>query len=256
MTTQLLIYGDVQPITRQRHQDWSVKAGDNYRFAQGVNSVPLMAVEFHNAAKDCAIVFAGEGDVIMPVVVMGMRDKENLYVSDSGEWESKYIPAFIRRYPFVFSTSDDGVTLTLCIDENFDGCNEEGKGERMFDADGEQTQYLNNVLEFLKEYQAHFLRTKQFCKRLVELDLLEPMGAEFNIPGGEKRTLSGFQAVSRKRLKELSSEQLAELMESDELELIYVHMQSMSNMAEMLPRASTAKPADPDSTVPSSSSTH
>jgi hypothetical protein len=40
---------------------------------------------------------------MMPVVLLGMRDKENLYVNESNQWEAKYIPAFIRRYPFVFS---------------------------------------------------------------------------------------------------------------------------------------------------------
>ncbi|WP_415897455.1 SapC family protein [Neptuniibacter sp. QD72_48] len=238
MTTQLLIYGDVQPINKQRHADWSVKAGNQYGFAQAVNSVPLMAVEFPNAAEEYCVVFAGEGENLLPVVLMGVREQENLYVDQDGGWKAKYIPAFIRRYPFVFSSADDGSTLTLCIDEGFEGCNQEGRGEKLFDADGEQTQYLSSVLDFLKEYQVHYQRTKAFAKKLQELDLLEPMGAQFTTPAGEKRTVTGFQAVNREKLKGLAPETFAELAKTDELELIYVHLQSMRNFTKMLEKVS------------------
>lgn len=59
------------------------------------------------------------------------------------------MPAFLRRYPFVFSSNDDASTFTLCIDEEFDGLNQDGRGERLFDSEGERTQYLQNVLGFL-----------------------------------------------------------------------------------------------------------
>lgn len=239
MSTQLLIYGDVQPVNKQRHAGWSVKAGNQFGFAQGVNSVPLMAVEFPNAAEEYSIVFAGEGDNLLPVVLMGVREDENLYVDSDGGWSAKYIPAFVRRYPFVFSSADGGATLTLCIDEGFEGCNEEGRGERLFDAEGEQTQYLNSVLDFLKEYQAHYQRTKSFAKKLVELDLLEPMGAQFTTPAGEKRTVTGFQAINRDKLKALSPDKFSDLAKTDELELIYLHLQSMRNFSKMLDKVST-----------------
>lgn len=238
MTTQLLIYGDVQPINKQRHADWSVKAGSQYGFAQAVNSVPLMAVEFPNAAEEYCVVFAGEGENLLPVVLMGVREQENLYVNEDGSWKAKYIPAFIRRYPFVFSSADDGSTLTLCVDEGFEGCNQEGRGEKLFDADGEQTQYLSSVLDFLKEYQVHYQRTKAFAKKLQELNLLEPMGAQFTTPAGEKRTVTGFQAINREKLKGLAPETFAELAKTDELELIYVHLQSMRNFTKMLEKVS------------------
>ena len=234
MSTQLLIYGDVQPINKQRHADWSVKAGTEYGFANSINYAPLMAVEFPNAAEEYCIVFAGEGENIFPVTLMGVREQENLYVDAGGEWSAKYIPAFIRRYPFVFSSANDGATLTLCIDESFEGCNTEGRGERLFDAKGEQTQYLNSTLDFLKEYQVHYRATKAIAQRVVELDLLEPMGVQFTIPSGEKRTVTGFQVVNREKLKALDAETFAKLAKTDELELIYVHLQSMRNFAKML----------------------
>ena len=234
MTKQLLIYTQAEALSSERHREWSVKAGDDYAFCKETNSVPLTAVEFPNAADEFPIVFAGEGDNIMPVAVMGVRDNENLYVNDAGQIEASYVPAFLRRYPFVFSSNDAGDNFTLCIDETFSGCNQDNRGERLFDADGEQTQYLKNVLEFLKEYQVHFNRTQAFCNKLKELDLLEPMGAQFTPPEGQKLTLTGFMAINREKLKQLPSEELSALAKSDGLELAYVHLQSLRNFTSMI----------------------
>ena len=64
------------------------------------------------------------------MVILGVEKDENLYVKQPGSWDARYVPAFVRRYPFVFSRSDDGQTFTLCIDETWSGCNADGKGER------------------------------------------------------------------------------------------------------------------------------
>lgn len=234
MATQLLIYGQVEAVNKQRHVDWSIKAGNNYGFAKQVNSVPLMAVEFPHAADEYSIVFAGAGNEILPVVIMGVREDENLYVSEAGEWQADYVPAFIRRYPFVFASTDDGSTLTLCLDEEYEGCNQEGRGERLFDAEGEQTQYLSKVLDFLQDYQNHYQRTQAFCQKLAELDVFEEMGAKFTLPSGEERTLTGFKVVNRDKLKAIPQEELAALMANDGLELIYLHLQSMRNLNKVL----------------------
>jgi hypothetical protein len=196
----------------------------------------LTAVEIPHAASEYPIVFAGTNETIIPAVILGVRDSENLYLDEAGSWNAKYLPAFVRRYPFVFSTSDDGKTFTLCIDEDFSGCNQEGLGERLFDAEGERTQYLGSVLNFLQEYQAQFKRTQLFCKKLKDLDLLEPMQAKFTIPGGKQMAMTGFMAINREKLNGLPGETLSELAKSGELELAYLHLQSMKNFSAMLER--------------------
>lgn len=250
MTAQLLIYERAVPVSIQRHKDWSIRTGSDYSFARHVNSVPLMAAEFPNAAAEHVVVFAGNGDEIMPTVVLGIRDRENMFVDEAGKWASRYIPAFFRRYPFIFSSSDDGQTFTLCIDEEFSGCNREGRGERLFDSDGERTQYLVGMLEFLKAYNAQFQRTRAFCQRLNELKLLEPMQAQFSLPSGQQMRFGGFMAVERERLKALNGDQLAALAATDELELIYTHLQSMRHFSSMVARMKEAGVIAADSAPP------
>jgi len=246
VSTQQLFYENVTPVSPQRHGNLSVQSGAYFEFARKVNSVPLMALEIPAAAREYSIVFAPAGDSVMPVVVLGVEGHDNLYVSGDGGWDGTYVPAFVRRFPFVFSRSDDESTFTLCVDESWTGCNEDGQGERLFNDDGERTQYLQNVLNFLEEYQAQFQRTQAFCNRLRELDLLEEMKAEFALAGGEQRTLTGFQAINRDRLKALPPETLGELTRSDELELIYIHLQSMNNFTAMLNKVREAHDPSPE----------
>jgi hypothetical protein len=236
MATQLLIYERAVPVSQQRHRDWSIKTGTDYGFAGKVNSVPLVGAEVTVAAQSYPIVFAGNDADLVPVVLLGVRDGENLFVKSDGTWDAKYIPAFVRRYPFVFSSSDDGSTFTLCLDEDFSGVNTEGNGERLFDTAGERTQYLNNVLNFLQVYQAQFQRTQALCRKLADLDLFEPMQAQVRLKSGQQLTLGGFKVVNRDKLRALPADTLGELAKADELEIIYAHLASLRNFGAMVER--------------------
>jgi hypothetical protein len=230
MTTQLLFYSQAVPITAQRHKDLCVKTGTDYHFAQHVNSVPLTAAEFPLAAPEYAIVFAGTDESVFPVVILGGKKDQNAYVDADGRWNGQYVPAFVRRYPFVFAQTESSTTFMLCIDESFSGCNREGRGERLFDTAGERTAYLEQVLNFQKAYQVQHLRTQAFCKRLVELDLLQPVQAQLRSPSGESRVLGGLRVVNRNKLKELDTDTLRNLLRSDELELAFLHLHSLVNL--------------------------
>lgn len=235
---QLLFYERAAPVITERHANWSVELGKNYTFAGATNSVPLTRVEFARAARDYPIVFTGAEGQSFPLAVLGIEDRQNLFVNEDGGWSADYIPAFVRRYPFVFTTSDSGKSFTLCIDEAFDGCNQEGKGERLFDDNGKTTRYLDNVLAFLREYQLEHQRTQAFAKRMSTLNLLEPVQANVSLGSGERLALTDFTVVNRSRLKQISESALKEMFATDDLELVYLHLQSMQAFSGLVERLS------------------
>jgi hypothetical protein len=241
--TQMLFYDKVVPVSPTQHGNLCIERVD-FGFAAKVNSVPLMAVEIPMAAREYTIVFAGTEQSITPVVVLGVADAQNLYLDENKAWKADYIPAFVRRYPFVFAQNEDASQFTLCVDEDWAGCNREGRGQRLFDEQGGQTEYLQNMLKFLSDYQNQFLRTQAFCKKLQESNLLEPMQAQITLPGGEKRSLGGFLGASRARVKTLGAEKLAELAKTDELELAYLQMASLNNLGSVVNRAAPKKATD------------
>ena len=229
MTKQLQYYEKAVPVSPQRHGDWSLEARNGYEYADHSNSVPLAAAEFAAAAGDYAIVFVGSGKAVQPAVVLGLKPDENLYVDDQGKWDARYIPAFVRRYPFVFAKTGDD-KLTLCIDEEHVGWNQAGRGNKLFDGEGKGSEFLDKMFGFATEYQRQFDATLAFCRKLEELELLEPMTARFKLPSGEKAQLTGFLAIDRDKLRALPGDKLAELAKTGELELMYLHLQSLRSM--------------------------
>ncbi len=243
MATQMLFYKNARPVTVKAHGDLSVRGTDGYGFASKVNSVPLTAIEFAAAAGHYPIVFAGTEEKVMPTVILGVKDHENFFVGEDGSWRAQtYVPAFVRRYPFVFSTDKKNNNFILNIDEGYSGCNRDGSGERLFDSEGNQTIYLQNILRFLQEYQGQFHRTETYCKRLMDLGLLQPMQAQFNLADGERRSLSGFMSVNREKLRDIDDDTLRQMFDTDELECTYLHLHSMRHFQTMLTQFANSDP--------------
>ena len=242
MTRQSLIYSNAVPLSPGRHAQLSLEANGGYAFSADVSAVPLMAVEFGHAASEYAIVFSSAGNDIVAAAVLGSKsDAHNLYLAADAQWQARYIPAFIRRYPFVFATSADGKTLTLCIDDTHPGVNRAGRGQRLFDDDGKPSAFTQTVLKFLQEYQAQFERSKRFGQKLKTLGLLQGMQASVTTPQGQKIDLGSFLAVSRDKLRTLDRDALAALAATDELELIYLHLHSLRNFDQVKDRLVEAR---------------
>ena len=234
MAKQLLFYEDVKPVTKERHAKWSMERGDNFSFAADSNAVPLMCAEFQAAAADLPVVFGKNEGGYAPIVVLGIEQSKSLVVAEDGTWKGGYVPAFVRRYPFVFAEGEDKKTFTLCIDEGYSGCDEKGKkGQRLYSDDGEPSELLNTALDFAKNFELETRRTAQFCKLLEEHNLFDPMQAGIKMPDGQTRAVTGFHVVSKERLKELPEDVVQDFFKRDVLELVYYHMLSMRNMERL-----------------------
>lgn len=230
MVRQMLLYERVVPLSPARHGRWSIAPLEDLGFAAGVNSLPLMVSEFAAAAVEYPIVFVVDDRGATPMVVLGFRANRNALVDGAGRWRGRYLPAFLRRYPFVFSASPDGRTLTLCIDESHRGFDAKGRrGERLFDDAGNRTAALERALAFTRTFQDEHDRTRRFGAMLKDAGLLGPASARAAGPEGAAASLAGFHCVDRAKLKALDGERLAALMAADALELAHLHLLSLRN---------------------------
>jgi hypothetical protein len=247
MTKQLLIYDRVVPLNRQVHRDTSVRKISSFAFAAEVNTVPIVDVEFARVALEAPVVFARTETGLVSLALMGTAERKNAFVGPDMQWSGRYIPAFLRRYPFVFSVEQGADRMTLCMDESFEGLNTENRGERMFDADGNPTTYLSTVLRFMEDYQATFNRTQAFCDRLEERDLLEEARIDYRLSDGTQGVVSGFLRVSAERLRALDDDMLGGMVRTGEMDLIQAHLLSLMNAESLVTRSLTgAAVAAPD----------
>jgi len=235
VSRQLLIYDKVVAIGTASHANVSVQMTDSYSFARQINSVPLLVAEFEAAALDHPIVFARNGTDIFPAALLSLRPDCNESVDERGQWHGGYIPAFLRRYPFVFSRPEDSEegTFALCLDESYAGVNREGRGERLFNDAGEQTAWLDAKLAFTAEYQAQFHITRSFCKLLDKLGLLEAAQARFHNFSGGEGSMGGFSVLNRSRLKQIPADDIGTLFRNGGLSLCYAHLHSLRNILRL-----------------------
>ncbi len=235
----LLFYEKPVALDRERHRGVRIGALTNYRFAARTNSVVVTGAEFVEACKEYPVVLAQTDDRLVPVTLLGLRDSENLFVDAEGRWDARYIPAFVRRYPFVLAESGASA-LTVCVDESsqaFDGAS----GEALFDADGRNTVFLDQVLNFMNAYQSEFRRTEAFVRHLQTLDILTDMSAKVELTDGRSFLLNGLRIVDEAKLMKLDRAKAHALVKTGEIGWVYAHLISLSNMARLTDRISARR---------------
>lgn len=235
--SNVLFYDKPVAVNRDQHRTTKIGVVPDFSFAAKTNSVALTGVEFIEACKEYPIVFAAVGGLKVPVALLGLRDNENLYVGADGKWGECYIPAFVRRYPFVLAESA-GDQFVVCIDEASAAFNAE-EGQPLFDEDGGNTPFLDGALNFLNTYQAQMKRTEAFVKQLDELDMFTEMAAKTELTDGRKFLFSGLYVIDEKKLLTLKDKEAAELLKSGEAGWIYAHLISLSNMSRLVDRITT-----------------
>lgn len=246
---QLLIYERPVQLNRVAHRNHRVVASEgDFRFAAALNSVPLACVEFARAARDYPIVFAGNSaGSVVPAALLGLRSGQNLMVDADGRWaDGAYVPAFLRRYPFVLAEREaDAGDFTVCLDAAFEGLREGGEeGAALFDEQGNDSALLSNALEFLQEYQVHLARTRSLTAALTTHDLLVSKQVNVQAATGETFSLDGFFVVDEQKLRELKGKALQDLARSGDLGWIYAHLLSLGNVDLLSSRLDTqAMPA-------------
>ncbi len=230
ITGNVLFYNQPEPLNLERHGKLGVTQTDRpWAFVGVSNAIPLTVTEFSPAALSFPVVFLGEPK--SPVAIMGLRQDQNLFVDDKGQYlSSAYLPAFARRYPFVFANDDENQRMVLCIDRAAPFLTE--GGETPLFEDDKPSAYTEQAMKFCNDFELERQRTVNFVKVLEDLDLFEIKEATFtprNPDGsaGEPQKLAQYYAVSEDKLKALPAEKLAELRDNGALGQIYAHLVSL-----------------------------
>lgn len=239
----VLFYSKPEPLSVDLHKNMGVKRLDGpFKFAKEGHAVPLTVTEFGVAALSSPIIFVGEEKI--PLAVMGLNARENMYLTDAGYFEpGVYVPAYIRRYPFVYANDTAAGQMILCIDRDAEFI-VEGGDLPFFDADGKPTEYTQNCINFCNDYEAERQRTQSFVQLLTDLDLFETKTANFvptNQDGtpAESQTIAEYFGVSETKLNALPIEKYAELRDNGALGQIYAHLVSLAGWDRLLALAMT-----------------
>lgn len=246
LTGQVLFYKQPQPLSPEEHGGLGVKPIDQpFGFMREAHAIPVTVTEFGFCASSYPVIFVG--DERTPVAVMGIRQGQNLFVGADGRVnEDFYVPAFARRYPFVFAADDTSDRLILCVDRQAPMVT--NQPEVPFFQNGQPSQFTNDAIEFCKEFERQRRATGDFVKMIRDLNLFEQKTVTFqprNPDGSEAgptQKIADYWAISEERLNQLPNDKFLELKANGAIGAVYAHLVSLLNWQRVVNRAMRTPP--------------
>lgn len=231
------LYRDVAPLDSVRDAELRIEPVQDFGFARELKDCVITADEFAAACHSQPVVFSrGSDGKLFAAAVLALPDGHNVFVDESRRWrDGEYIPAFIRRYPFVPIMGDG--KLALGIDRAYPGLSTE-IGERLFE-NGQPTAFTQQVLRFMGEFQSAWERTLGLVKALDTLGLLEPFQV---MARHEQRqqVLGGVLRVSEAKFNALKDKDSLRLIRNSGLKLAVAQMLSLAQFEKLDRYARTA----------------
>lgn len=220
MSRELLFYEKPVALHRETHKDLAFKPLTDFRFSAGVNSVPVSGIEFFEASRDLPVLFNRDAEGrYYPLALLSLKQQGHDWVQADGTWRGRYIPAFIRRYPFALTANG-----TVCFDET---CPSFGTdGEKLFADNGENGDVLKRVVGFLNQYDAHARLTREFTAALAEKGLLKPFNLQI-VGNGDPLRLEGLFAVDEALFAKIDDATAGDWLRKGWLAWVYAHLHSL-----------------------------
>ena len=232
-----VLYRDLVPLSSTEHADWGTKALDGAHFLKDHHAIPVTVDEFVQVQRHFPIIFA-DAENPVPLALMGLNEGVNVFLDDDGKFSERvYVPAYIRRYPFMLAQLGQNPNeLSLCFDPTSGAVAPDGDFLKLFE-NGEPSQGTKDILQFCEQFEQSAQRTGAFVKELMDNDLL--MDGEVTIqPEGasQPHVYRGFKMVNEEKLRDLRGDQLRKMMQSGMITLIQAHIFSLDLMKDVYGR--------------------
>ena len=221
------------PLKFTDHSSLRVCETNDYSFAKAEVLVPIVFDEMADIAREYPIIFP-ENDTGLPCALMGLEADQNAYIGDEGRWLATYIPAYIRRYPFMLANTGKGEgdkeRFVVVFDPEASHF-KDPNGHQVFNPDGSLTQHMENRFALLQAMQKRIPRTIELVKVLENSGLLIERTVTVK-KADQTRQITGFRVVDEKALNELPEDAFLELRRKGALPLIYAHLLSWANFRQ------------------------
>lgn len=233
-----LFYKDPVLLRFEEHEDVGLAPTGHFGFTRKAVAIPLCVGEFAAAMRHFPIVFAMD-EQASPIALVGIRRDHNLFVEQDGAWKTgSYVPAYIRRYPFIVTETADKSRQMLTVDRASEryvsSASEHPDAERLFDEAGGPTPIAKSTMAFCHAYHADYTRTVAFGRALAEAKVLEPYRADFRLSDGSQHQVNGFYVVDEKAYRALPATTLADWHAKGWIDFVTLHLASRQSFRNLL----------------------
>lgn len=246
MSTLPLFYRSVVPLDRHAHRTWRLAQPQSLAFARGSHLVPALVDEIGAACRHLPVVFLPESAGPVAVFLVGAAPGHCALVDEAGAWTARYLPAYLRRFPFILGEGE-GVEPVICVDAESGLLLADataGEGLALFAEDGGATPLLQERIRLTSDYAEAARRTAAFGRLLQDLGILRPLTISLQHPAtGETHTLHGVLGVDEAALADLPEAAFVQLRNMGFLAAVYAHLISLRAISDFLLPSAAAQAA-------------
>lgn len=242
MTTQTqlpLFYKKPHVLRFEDHKAMGLVGSQDFSFTAEATAIPLSVSEFMPSIRHYPIVFVGDKEP-SPVAIVGLKQGRNLMLEEDGAWAAHtYIPAYIRRYPFILVQSPDQDTRYLAYDSESDRIKplaEAPDAAPLFNDDGTASKAVEPMLHLCEAYHQHRAQDTAFLKAVVEADILVARHVDMDFPDKSRYRLDGFSVIDIERYRALPARTLKQWTEKGWTDAIALHLASAQNWGLLMER--------------------
>ena len=233
-----LFYNSIEPLNATQHSKMKVRTMLRMPQIAETHAIPVTVDEFTLVQRHYPIVFS-VGDNPIPIALFGLNEGVNVFLDEDGRplEASIYIPAYVRRYPFLLARlRPDSDELSLCFDPTANAVGDFDEGQSLFDGD-QPSEATKAILQFCEQFEAAGQRTAAFVEELTKGDLLMDGEVAIQPEGFEQPFVyRGFRMVDEEKLRNLRGDELRRMNQNGILPLIYAHLFSLTEMRTVFGR--------------------
>lgn len=232
------MFKQAEVLDAKRHAEFGFVPVDGHAFARGVTSAPLSYSEMRPASLELPIVFSAAGK-LLPVAQLGFQKDENLLVSPEGSWRGDYVPAHLRRYPFILGDKGESGKFAVMVDET--ALVAKTEGEPLFDEAGNPPAggIVERARNLLVKFQRELNATEAFLKPLEDHGVLVERAITIRRDDTVIGRLTGLRMIDEEKLKALDDATLAAWARSGLLGVVHAHLHSQRNWDRIVKHART-----------------
>jgi hypothetical protein len=227
-----LFYHRVEGVSPEHHGRMRLDRTPNFAFAAVAHTIPIGLGEFAAVAQHYPILFTA-GPEPMPVALVGVNERGNLFVGSDGTWrKDTYVPAYVRAYPFILIDDDSTKTTYVGIEAGAASLSTTN-GSRLFE-DGKPTPLTQEMINFCTALRDNIRAGGLLARALDRAGLLHEEEATINLSRGGGARIRGFKVVRPELLDELPDATFLDWRHRRWLGPIYAQMHSSAQWANIV----------------------
>ncbi len=222
------------------HKNVTVITSRGEKFGEKTNIVPVIADELRSLVTEYSVCFLKDPNTgrFGLYALTGLEPGTNLYLKND-QWQASYLPLHVRRQPFLMGITGnenekptrDNTVVTIQLEHK--RVTEEG-GERLFDEQGNATEYLKSITAILGRLLQGLPKTDAFVDALIEHSLIEQLQLKVTMSDGNQKNLQGFYGINEEKLAALRGQTLEDFFSKGYIQACHMLITSIGHIQKLV----------------------